>query len=214
MSLPRPGRSDTVSRRVPLPAGCLAVMGRRMTIQRTRRFAEQGVLLLGTAMLAGCVSTPPKQVAKLQPPAAPAVALPAAPPTQDWRDVPLTPGRWSWHGGAGRASIAQYGAAGQPAQFALRCDITTHAVFFSRAGSLATTAAPMLFTTSFGTFSFIAGNGGGEPPAIIAQAAAHGPHLDQLAFSRGRFLVDVDGQPRLVLPSWPEVARVIEDCRF
>ena len=54
---------------------------------------------------------------------------------------------------------------------------------------------------------------GGQPPAIAASAGARDPRLDQIAFSRGRFLVDVAGQSRLVLPAWPEVARVIEDCR-
>jgi len=32
-------------------------------------------------------------------------------------------------------------------------------------------------------------------------------------FSRGRFMVHVDGLPDLILPSWPEPAHVIEDCR-
>lgn len=111
-------------------------------------------------------------------------------------------------------SLAQYGLSGQPALFALRCDVGTRNIVFSRSGSLMTPNAAMLFTTSFGTFSLAAGNGGGQPPAMVAQAFARDPHLDQLAFSRGRFLVDVAGQPRLVLPSWPEVARVIEDCRL
>jgi hypothetical protein len=141
------------------------------------------------------------------------VALPAPPVQQDWRDVPLTPGRWSWRGVPGQTSIAQFGLAGQPVQFALRCDFATRAILFSRAGSL-TVAAAMQFTTSFAPFSLTAGNGGGQPPAIVAQATARDPRMDQLAFSRGRFLVDLPDQPRLVLPAWPEVARVIEDCRF
>jgi len=39
------------------------------------------------------------------------------------------------------------------------------------------------------------------------------PLFDQLAFSRGRFLVRVEGQGDLILPAWPEPARTIEDCR-
>jgi hypothetical protein len=34
-----------------------------------------------------------------------------------------------------------------------------------------------------------------------------------MAFSRGRFLVTVEGGASLVVPAWPELARVIEDCR-
>jgi hypothetical protein len=36
--------------------------------------------------------------------------------------------------------------------------------------------------------------------------------LDAMAFSRGRFVLQA-GTADLVLPAWPEVARVIEDCR-
>ena len=128
--------------------------------------------------------------------------------------MPLTPGDWAWRGGAGQASIAQFGVAGQPLLFALRCDLATRNVVLSRAGSLATPGAAMVLTTSFGAFTLTAGNGGAQPPAIVAQLTAGDPRLDQMAFSRGRFLVDVAGQPRLVLPDRPEVARVIEDCRF
>lgn len=37
--------------------------------------------------------------------------------------------------------------------------------------------------------------------------------LDNMAFSRGRFTVEMAGAPMLVIPTWPEPARVIEDCR-
>jgi len=169
--------------------------------------------MLAIAALASCVA-PPRPAPAPPPPPRSAPALPAAPPQQDWRDVPLTPGNWTWRGGAGQSSIAQYGMAGQAAQFALRCDLATRAVIFSRGGSVGVAASSMGFTTSFGLFSLPAGYGGGQPPAVVASAGARDPRLDQIAFSRGRFLVDVAGQPRLVLPAWPEVARVIEDCRF
>ena len=39
------------------------------------------------------------------------------------------------------------------------------------------------------------------------------PLLDAIAFSRGRIAVSVGTPPALVLPPWPEPARVIEDCR-
>jgi hypothetical protein len=49
--------------------------------------------------------------------------------------------------------------------------------------------------------------------ATAAQLAARDPLLDAMAFSKGRFAVDVPGLPPLYLPAWPEVTRVIEDCR-
>jgi hypothetical protein len=186
-----------------------------MMMRSTRRAIRTGGVALTIALLASCVA-PPRPTAAPSPPLPPPVApaLLAAPPQQDWRDIPLTPGNWAWRGGAGRNSIAQYGLAGQAAQFALRCDLDTRAVIFSRGGGVASAANSMTFTTSFGPFSLPASYGGGQPPAIVASASARDPHLDQIAFSRGRFLVDVAGQRRLVLPAWPEVARVIEDCRF
>jgi hypothetical protein len=48
---------------------------------------------------------------------------------------------------------------------------------------------------------------------ISAELAMMDPLLDAMAMSRGRFAVTVAGTPSLVLPSWPEVARVVEDCR-
>jgi hypothetical protein len=53
-------------------------------------------------------------------------------------------------------------------------------------------------------------------PAIASlstEFAATDPLLDALAFSRGRFAINVAGAPSLVLPSWPEVSRVVEECR-
>jgi hypothetical protein len=52
-----------------------------------------------------------------------------------------------------------------------------------------------------------------QADGLAATLSASDPLLDQIAFSRGRFTVEVAGQPQLVLPAWPEVARVVEDCR-
>ena len=42
---------------------------------------------------------------------------------------------------------------------------------------------------------------------------AYDPLLDAIAFSRGRFTVESESGAMLVLPAWPEPARVVEDCR-
>jgi len=46
-----------------------------------------------------------------------------------------------------------------------------------------------------------------------ADLPAADPLLDQIVFSRGRFLVRADGVADLILPTWPEPARAIEECR-
>jgi len=52
-----------------------------------------------------------------------------------------------------------------------------------------------------------------KPGWIALRLQPRDPLLDQIAFSRGRFTIEVAGQPPLYLPSWPEISRVIEDCR-
>jgi hypothetical protein len=183
-----------------------------MTMRRIS-LARQGAITLLMMVLASCVAPPEKPAPRpVTPPPSPPV-LPAAPPQQDWRDVPLTQGDWTWRGQPGQSSLAQYGVAGQAVVFALRCDLASRNIVFSRAGALVTPSGALSFTTSFGSFALAAGNGGGQPSAIVAQIGARDPRLDQIAFSRGRFLVNAPGQAQLVLPAWPEIARVIEDCR-
>ena len=43
--------------------------------------------------------------------------------------------------------------------------------------------------------------------------APRDPLLDAMAFSRGRFMLEMGGSQTLILPAWSEVGRVIEDCR-
>jgi hypothetical protein len=53
-----------------------------------------------------------------------------------------------------------------------------------------------------------------EPRAYVWSALpATDRLLDQIAFSRGRFTVEVPGTQMLVIPAWAEPARVVEDCR-
>ena len=46
----------------------------------------------------------------------------------------------------------------------------------------------------------------------LAYLPSNDPLLDAMAFSKGRFAIELDLM-KLYLPSWPEVTRVIEDCR-
>jgi len=66
----------------------------------------------------------------------------------------------------------------------------------------------LVVRTSFGERRLPAG-----APDSTATLAAADPLLDQMVFSRGRFLIQADGAPTLIVPAWPEPARVIEDCR-
>ena len=169
--------------------------------------------LSAALLLVGCVpaakQTPPP------PPAPPPVAPPpvAAPASEDWRDIPLTPGAWTWRADMA-GSAAGFGVAGADPQFVVRCDRTNRRIILSRPGLLAAGQEAILaITTSAGTAGYRARPAGGTPPAIAAQTAATDPFLDKMAFSRGRFVVATAGFARLVLPAWPEFGRVVEDCR-
>lgn len=151
----------------------------------------------GAALLSACAGRPdPAPVAGRAPPVrqAPPVAVASPPPieadAQDWRDRPLTPGDWSYDQGAGEA---RYG------DFSLRCDGARRQVLLSRAGA----SGPLRLRTTYGERILPAG----------AALPAADPLLDDMAFSRGRFTVEASGMAMLVIPAWPEPARVVEDCR-
>ncbi|HEV2748570.1 MAG TPA: hypothetical protein VGW34_14905, partial [Allosphingosinicella sp.] len=132
---------------------------------------------------------------------------PPPPPAADWRDVPLTPGGWSYRGeGAGSLAAFAEGAAG--ARFAVRCDRGARQIRLERDGAAA--AAAMIVRTTFDARSLPVRP---ERGLVVAVLDPRDPLLDSLAFSRGRFTVEAPGAPMLVIPAWPEPARVIEDCR-
>ena len=51
------------------------------------------------------------------------------------------------------------------------------------------------------------------PGTVSVTLPANDPLLDAMALSKGRFALEVEGEPTLYLPAWAEVTRVIEDCR-
>ena len=132
------------------------------------------------------------------PPPAPVPPPPPPPPPQDWRDIALTSGDWTYRTEAG-GPVAEFGV-GAPA-FILRCQLAARQVVIERAG--AATGARLIVRTSFGERAVTAG----------APLPAGDPLLDQMAFSRGRVTIAAEGLPMLVVPAWPEPARTIEDCR-
>lgn len=147
---------------------------------------------LAALILSACASKPAPAPAPSVRQAPVPVAAP--PPVEagvgDWRDEPLTSGDWSYDPAAGEARFAD---------FSLRCDSARRQVTLARAGA----SGPIRLRTTYGEHVLPAG----------AALAAADPRLDEMAFSRGRFAVEAQGMTRLVLPAWPEPARVIEDCR-
>ena len=153
-----------------------------------------------------------------EPKAAPAAPAPAptppppAPLAEDWQDWPVTPGTWVYRPGPAEPS-ALYGARESEAQVTLACDRTSRRVTLSVAA--AGDMGPQMLTirTSYGVLQWPADMVAGAMPRLTATRAASDQGLDWIVFSRGRFTVEVPGRAPLVLPTWAEPVRVVEDCR-
>lgn len=160
-----------------------------------RRF----LYLVSLAALAGCVapSAPAPAPARPVPRPAPAPLPPPPAPSSDWRDWPVTPGRWNYQR-TGGGSAAVYGSASGTAIFSIRCEADGGRLTLSRPGASGTTTIRTSSTwRALASFNL----------------PANDPLIDAMGYSRGRFIVENAPLPPLVLPAWPEVLRVAEDCR-
>lgn len=170
------------------------------------------IVLLGMVLGASaCVPPAPPPPPQQRPPQPAPQPLPPPPPAaQDWRDLPLSQGNWYYSAQPG-STQALFGPANSEAAFIVRCDRTRRQITISREGvatgnvmTIRTTSTARNYPLSVQT----------EPlPYVVATTSAYDRFLDDIVFSRGRFSVEVPGTPRLLIPTWPEPARVIEDCR-
>jgi hypothetical protein len=169
--------------------------------------AAAALLLLGS-----CAAVPPAPPVQAPlparaPPTDPAPAATQQRPPLDWRDAALTPGTWRWGMEAG-ASTARFA----DDELVLRCDRAAGSVMLQRkTADTVIGAVPVTLLTSSGMRVLSGESGNGQP--ITLTFAARDPLLDAIAFSRGRFAVEAPGLSLLIAPSWPEISRVIEDCR-
>lgn len=169
-------------------------------------------------IVAGCVpaprpAPPPRSPAPKPAPAPQPEPVPAPPAPADWRNAPQTAGLWTWAMDQGR-STARYGVAGAAPVAMLTCDPARRATILWRTGPAARPASgqiPLVVTTT-GTRMVLSATPDSAGGASVAFTPSD-PLLDAMAFSRGRFMLEMPGSSTLYLPSWPEISRVIEDCR-
>ena len=187
-----------------------------------RAFRPARLALASSLLIVTCCQTPqpappppaPKPVATPTP--APPPPQVAPPPAENWIDRPQTPGDWSYVEEPGE-TLALFGSPGA-IKLVFACDLDTRKVSMVRPlsamgpGDVAmrisaeTTSRPLMAAR-------VAGSPGQAPARAIATLDARDPLLDAIAITRGRFAVEVEGEPGLYVPAWAEVTRVIEDCR-
>lgn len=146
---------------------------------------------------------------------APTAAVKPAPalvqPTGEWINWPITAGDWVYRQDD-RGSIALFGRAGQDALLTVRCMANSKEIFISRAGS-PDNGSQFTIRTSHKLKSYPAANNGASPIYAVASLNANDDMLDALAYTRGRFAIEVDGLLSIAVPSWSEIVRVVQDCR-
>ena len=117
-----------------------------------------------------------------------------------YRAMPLASGSWTLRLSAA-SSEASYGAQGSAARLTLRCDLVARRVRISLPDRPA--GAITIITSSLT-----------RTLAAPGEVTIFDPLLDAIAFSRGRFVVTTPASiDVLVVPAWPEAARIVEDCR-
>ncbi len=164
------------------------------------------------ALLASCASPPPSSTQHTPRPGPTHTPTPQRiEPPLGWRDVPITPGNWRWSRSSG-ASSARFAEGPNGAALEFRCDRATGAVSLIRAGAAAERVSLIVTTTSTAR-ALSAQPLAGPQPAIVVSLPARDPLLDAIVFSRGRFAVEARGFAPIFVPTWPEIARVVEDCR-
>jgi hypothetical protein len=135
-------------------------------------------------------------------------------PATDFRTAPVLPGTWSYHPLPG-GSEARFVDTTGTARLVIHCTRATR-----RVGISPTSSAPAPTIAVWTTIAMRSLPARFEANAmrVTAELPAFDPMLDAIAFSRGRFAVTLAGGtslvvPALVIPSGPEAARTVEDCR-
>ncbi len=113
-----------------------------------------------------------------------------------------------------RGSVALFGPPGENALFVIRCDSAGGRIYLSRGGRFPVgQSGQMSIRTSSTARTLSAGNSSESPPYVAAELLGSDRLLDAMAHSRGKFVISVRGAEDLVVPTWAEFARVVEDCR-
>jgi hypothetical protein len=129
---------------------------------------------------------------------------------QDLSTATPIAGSWSY-APAQDGSEAVFANAGGSPQLWVHCSRATRRVTIAKADT-APAATMNVWTSSLSRS--VASSFDPATGRLTIDLANYDPLLDAIASSRGRIGVSAASQPPLVVPTWAEVARVIEDCRI
>lgn len=178
--------------------------------------------LTAALLLGSCVAPPPPEPEPLPPPPTPAPA-PAPTPTptpvpqltrsyEGWMDRPQSPGDW-FYVRRPPYTMAAFGKTETDFGFVMRCDRANRIVSLGRVSAAMQERPMRVVTESYTRLLTGEPRQGGIEHLIATDLPAADTLLDAMAISKGRFAIEVAGEETLYIPSWPEVTRVIEDCR-
>jgi hypothetical protein len=161
------------------------------------------------AAVAACVG-PPSQPPQPRPVQRPTMAPPpvVAPAPVAAAEAAVAPGIWIY-GNDERGSRALFGRAETDALVVVRCERPARRIFLSVRGSAPDT---LTLRATSAVKAFAARPTGTANDYVAVEIAPTDAILDALAFSRGRFSV-ILGARVMTVPAWPELTRVVEDCR-
>lgn len=176
-------------------------------------------LALSAFALAGCIPAAPEPTPVPTPTPTPTPTPPPSPsvielaPTafENWMDATVTPGDWTYRD-EGSVSHAEFRAPEGNLLFAMRCLKADRQVALLRS-SEATSNVEVRIRTETQDRELVARPMGGANQQIVLTLPARDNLLDAMAFSKGRFAFEAAEMSTLYIPSWPEVTRVVEDCR-
>ena len=135
---------------------------------------------------------------------------PATTPAATYSYATPVAGSWSYRATATGSEAVFANTAAQP-QITIRCTRSTRRIVIAKP---ATGAAPFLFVWTSAQTRNVPASFKPATAQLEADLPAMDPLLDTMAFSRGRLAFSASGTPALVVPAYPELSRVIEDCRI
>lgn len=130
--------------------------------------------------------------------------------TAQWDALPQAEGDWNWRGGAGSGdTYAEFDSADGENLVHLRCEPDNGELVLSLASDNLASDAVTIHTE---TQSRVLAADAGES-SLSTRIDREDDLLDAMAFSRGRIAFEVEGDIAFAVPAYPEITRVIEDCR-